>query len=151
MAVAKKALFHGAALIAIVEDPTFTALNKASDAYGHYKVNETAKLWIKYAKTPSRQQAGDVYQFSFSPDDLQAIKADRVRGGRILIPLVCGDELICCLTREELFSRIPAPIKQTSVRVMRLSKPGTQPRVLIEGAEELTVPSSRYPKIVFGT
>ena len=150
MAVAKKALFHGAALIAIVEDPTFTALNKASDAYGHYKVNETAKLWIKYAKTPSRQQAGDVYQFSFSPDDLQAIKADRVRGGRILIPLVCGDELICCLTREELFSRIPAPIKQTSVRVMRLSRPGTQPRVLIEGAAEFNVPGSRYPKIVFG-
>ena len=149
MAVAKKAFFHGAAILAIVEHPTFTELNKASDAYGHYKVNKSAKLWIKYAGTATRQQAGDVYQFSFSADDLAAIKLDRIRSGKILVPLVCGQEYICCLTREELLGDMSAPLKQTSVRVMKPAKGKARLRVFIGGAEELIIPASIYPAIVF--
>ena len=35
MKIQKKDLFHGSALTQIVEDPLFTALNKADEKYGH--------------------------------------------------------------------------------------------------------------------
>jgi hypothetical protein len=96
-----KDFMHGAALVAIADSEMFTALNRASVKYGHYVVNHDRHLFIKYNDGSG---AGD-YFFTFHGDDKGRILS--VQGDRIFAILVCGDEVVTGISRDELAKIIP--------------------------------------------
>ncbi|MFD4956199.1 hypothetical protein [Streptomyces sp. NPDC058451] len=91
-----KDFMHGAALVAIADSEAFTALNRAGVKYGHYVVNHDRHLFIKYndGKGP-----GD-YFFTFSGEDKKKITAEV--SPLVFAILVCGNEVVTGITREEL-------------------------------------------------
>ncbi len=98
MKIQDQDIYHGSALMQIVEYPSFKALNKADDGkYGHYTINDGLRLFVKY-----RKHSRSPWQFTFQPDELTAINADIASGAKTFVCLVCGDNTICCLTGGEL-------------------------------------------------
>ena len=95
MKTQRKHLFHGAALSQIVEHPAFTALNKASDAYGHYLVNGSTRMFVKY-----RGNHDGPWLFQFSCDEVARVLDDISSGfaGRSFVVMVCADTTICALS-----------------------------------------------------
>lgn len=91
-----KDFMHGAALVAIADSEMFTALNRASVKYGHYVVNHDRHLFIKYndGKGPGE------YFFTFSGEDKRRIISEVAP--LVFTVLVCGNEVITGITREEL-------------------------------------------------
>jgi hypothetical protein len=83
--------------VAIADSTEFSALNKASRKYGHYVVNHDRNLFIKYNDGSG---PGD-YFFTFQPADKKLITETAPRA-RVYVVLVCGDEAITGLSREEL-------------------------------------------------
>ena len=59
------------ALTQIVEHPSFKALNKADEKYGHYLVNANIHLLVKYSSPSSSP-----WQFTFNESDLDSICDD---------------------------------------------------------------------------
>ncbi len=57
----------GAALLRIVEDDLFTALNKGSRKRGHYLINNGIPTLVKYART----SANDEFHFTFTTADVE--------------------------------------------------------------------------------
>jgi hypothetical protein len=96
MVIDHKDFMHGAALVAIADSEMFTALNRASVKYGHYVVNHDRHLFIKYndGKGP-----GD-YFFTFSGEDKERITSEA--SPLVFAVLVCGNEVVTGITREEL-------------------------------------------------
>lgn len=100
MKVQEKDLYHGAALTQIVEHPSFKALNKADDKYGHYLVNHDRRILAKYTK-----KVDSPWQFTFSEDDMRIVGDNlRTKGDtRAFICLVCGDKTVCLLDEKEIW------------------------------------------------
>lgn len=48
MKIQKKGSNHGVALTQIVEHPSFKALNKADEKFGHYQINHDTRILIRY-------------------------------------------------------------------------------------------------------
>lgn len=92
-----KDFMHGAALVAIAEHPRFSALNRASDKYGHFKVNDNRHVFIKY-----RDGDGPDYAFNFNPDDVQLMQSSVSRTSCVYAILVCGTEVITALSMLDL-------------------------------------------------
>lgn len=123
-----KDFMHGAALVAIADSQAFTALNRASVKYGHYVVNHDRHLFIKYndGKGP-----GD-YFFTFSAEDKKRITA--VGSPLVFSVLVCGNEVVTGITRDELsqlisFSSLSASTIKVAAqqgRQLRISGPNGQ-------------------------
>ena len=98
MRIQAKDLFHGAALTQIVEHPSFTALNKVDEKYGHYLVNANIRLLVKYSSPSSSP-----WQFTFNENDLNSICDDIMgEGVNFFTCLVCGTETVCLLSVEQL-------------------------------------------------
>jgi hypothetical protein len=98
MKVQEEDLYHGAALTQVVEHPSFKALNKADDKYGHYLVNHDRRILAKYTK-----RRASPWQFTFSADDMLAVEKDlKAKGSRTFVCLVCGDETVCLLDEKEI-------------------------------------------------
>jgi hypothetical protein len=87
-----KDFMHGAALVAIAEHPRFSALNRASDKYGHFKVNDNRHVFIKY-----RDGEGPDYAFNFNHDDVRLMQSSASRTSCVYAILVCGTEVITAL------------------------------------------------------
>lgn len=99
MKIQQQDLFHGAALMQVVEDPRFKALNKAADGkYGHYVLNNNSRLFVKFTTGN-----GPDYRFNLSVADVAAIKKDQSDGHRVYLVLVCGDETICALPADDVW------------------------------------------------
>jgi hypothetical protein len=97
MVIDHKDFMHGAALIAIADSNDFTALNKASVKYGHYVVNHDRHIFVKYSDGTGAKD----YSFNFQKSD----KAQILRtapGGHVFAVLVCGNEVITAVSRDEV-------------------------------------------------
>ena len=143
MKIQEQHLFHGPALVQIVEHRSFKALNKADKKYGHYAVNDKRRLFVKYLtkKTPP-------WVFAFSPAEIKAIKADIASGAKTFLSLVCGTSTICCLAQKEIQSVVDlnSP-KSQSIRV-EVPKGGSQRVSGSAGALKKTIAHNAYPKKV---
>ncbi|MFI8201794.1 hypothetical protein [Streptomyces sp. NPDC085937] len=96
-----KDFMHGAALVAIADSEKFTALNRASVNYGHYVVNHDRHLFIKYSSGEGPRD----YPFTFSCEDKQRITSEPA--SLVFAVLVCGNEVVTGITRDELSQLIP--------------------------------------------
>jgi hypothetical protein len=97
MQTREKHLYHGAAITQIVEHDSFKALNKASDAYGHYLINHDCRLHVKYTKS-------NRWSFTFQTSDIARLSEDLALGNRVFVCLVCSDETVCVLDAQDIQS-----------------------------------------------
>lgn len=144
MKVQQQDLLHGAALMQVVEHPGFKALNKAPDGkYGHYVLNNDTRLFIKYTAGN-----GPDYWFTLSKEDVAAIRKDQTDGHRVFAVLVCGDETICAIPADDLWTvadKKPKGSQQVWVR----SDAGKSMR-FGHGQDQLlhVVPHNSFPSVV---
>ncbi|MFI1563961.1 hypothetical protein ACH4ZX_13040 [Streptomyces sp. NPDC020490] len=96
-----KDFMHGAALVAIADSEKFTALNRASVKYGHYVVNHDRHLFIKYSDGSGPRD----YFFTFSAEDKRRISS--VPASFVFAVLVCGNEVVTGIARDELAQLVP--------------------------------------------
>jgi hypothetical protein len=113
MKIQKQDIYHGPALMQIVEHRSFKALNRASGLYGHYLINTDREVFTKFRSVPFSP-----WQFTFAPAELAAIRRAASGDARVFVCLVCGHETICALTVDE-FSQLvdPASKAQQWIRV----------------------------------
>ena len=137
---------HGSALAQIVEDGSFTALNKASDKRGHYQVNHDRRLLIKRSTTGPED-----WQFTFSERDLDVLRDDLQNDVRVFACLVCAGETICALDADQIRQLINVDDESTkSIIVTTPPEPRTSMRVRgTDGELEGTVAHSAFPEKVF--
>ena len=138
MAIDYKDFMHGAALVAIADSSAFTALNKASVKYGHYIVNHDRHIFIKYN---AGSGPGD-YHFTFNGGDKQRIRdAD---GRAVFAVLVCGDEVVTAIRREELVQMIDLGVTAAESILVR-AEAGKQLRISSSRAELANLPRNAFP------
>ncbi len=104
MRVVDKELYLGAALTQIVESTRFSSMRKASAAIGHYEINETRRLLIRYSRSPR----GPWY-FTFRPRDLHLIRDEMAAGHAFFLGLVCGTTATCLLTTGQIGQVLDLP------------------------------------------
>jgi hypothetical protein len=98
MRIQEKDVYHGAALTQIVEHPSFKALNKADDKYGHYQVNHDRRIIAKYSTG-----AHSPWQFTFSANDIRTVREDVARKDcKAFVCLTCGRDTVCMLNQREI-------------------------------------------------
>jgi hypothetical protein len=145
MKIQEQDIYHGAALMQIVEHDSFKALNKADARYGHYLVNKDIRLWIKYASSENGP-----WQFTLNNTDLEAIDGDRTMDRTVYLVLICGKHSICCLDASELANLVDFSAKQQWIKVD--SPPKKQ--LHVTGSEfrrsQINVPHKRFPHHIFG-
>lgn len=142
----KYELLHGAALAQLTTDERFTSLNRASDRYGHYLINDTSRLWTKYSTA-----AGPTWQFTFNYDDVAHIWYDAADhpDSLIHIVLVCGSETICPLSLDDLWTVVDADETEASQAVIVSAPSGKSMRVKGPHGQLLhTVPHNAFPGCV---
>jgi len=148
MKINTKDRYLGAALAQIVEYDVFKSLNKASDKYGHYKVNDCSRILMKYSASSnkSKKPAGFKYSFSFSKDDLKILRDDST----IFLALICIDKIdsICVLTKQEMSEALALLSKKpsTSIQVTIPKKDGS--RMIVSGLDN-KIPHNAFPKAIF--
>jgi hypothetical protein len=144
MKIQEQDVYHGPALMQIVEDPSFKALNRASKRYGHYLVNTDRHVFTKYRRTKRSP-----WQFVFTPDELSAISTAISADGHVFVCLVCGHSTICALTADEVAQVID--VTATSQQSIRVEVPsGGSCRVSGSiGKLKKTVPHNSFPEKVF--
>ncbi|MCH8025547.1 MAG: hypothetical protein IH866_02020 [Chloroflexi bacterium] len=141
MKIQKQDIYHGPALMQIVEHPSFTALNKPDEKYGHYIVNTDRQLFVKY-----RDSDESPWRFTFQPEEIVAIKADIRRSNHeTFICLVCGDFSICCLDSSELRSVIDLSSETTQWVSVEVPAGGSQHVAGSNGKLGYTIPHNSYP------
>jgi hypothetical protein len=139
-------VYHGPALMQIVEHNSFKALNKADEKYGHYLVNTDTRLWFKYASA-----SVGPWQFTFQPSDLGALRADIALHGATYVVLACGHHSICCLGHDEI--RELVDLDSASAQWIKVdAPPGKQMRVIgsRNSKSPVLAPHSRFPNCIFG-
>jgi len=137
-------VYHGPALMQIVEHPSFKALNRASKRYGHYLVNTDRQVFTKYRKTKRSP-----WQFVFAPDELSALSTALSSGARVFVCLVCGHTTICALNADELRRVIDVTAgSQQSIRV-EVPSGGSCRVTSSSGKLGRTVPHNSFPNKVF--
>ena len=146
MKIQPKDYFHGAALTQIVEHPSFTALNKADEKYGHYLINANIRLLVKYSSPSSSP-----WQFTFNESDLKSIREDiAVDGIRFFACLVCGTETVCLLTEQQL--SIVIGLDAEDAQWVRVEDPSPGKSMRVKGSTgklEKTIPHNAFPKGLF--
>ncbi|MET9587666.1 hypothetical protein ABZY10_32160 [Streptomyces sp. NPDC006539] len=134
----KKDFMHGAALVAIADSDMFTALNRASVKYGHYVINHDRHLFIKYNDGSG---PGD-YFFTYSGEDKQRIIS--LGADRVFTILVCGNEVVTGISREELAQLITmTDALASTVRVS--AQQGMQLRISGPVGELPLIPRRSFP------
>lgn len=146
MKIQDQDIYHGPALMQIVEHDSFKALNKADSKYGHYLVNKDIRLWFKYASSRDAP-----WQFTLQPDELTAIKEDLRSKGKLYLVLVCGHVSICCLNSDEVQS-LADPNGGAAQWIKLDAPPNKKMRVTgsLNNKEPLKVAHSKFPNCIFG-
>lgn len=145
MRILKQDQLHGAALAQIVKHSAFTSLNKASDDYGHYLLNDDVRIHVKYCA------ASDVgpWQFTFHRADLTRLSADLRSPFRLFVCLVCGASTVCLLSASQV-NRLLDVDRLRDQHIKVASPPGCSMRVSGSGgALDRTVPHSSFPGALF--
>lgn len=144
MKIQEQDIYHGPALMQIVEHQSFKALNRASLHYGHYLVNTDRQVFVKYRKTRRSP-----WQFVFQPDELSAISTAMSSNGRVFVCLVCGHTTICALNEDEVVQIIDlAATTQQSIRV-EVPQGGSCRVSGSKGKLKRVVPHNSFPTKIF--
>ena len=146
MKIQAKDLYHGAALTQIVEDPSFTALNKVDDKYGHYLINANIRLLVKYSTAQDSP-----WRFTFHADELKSIDEDiEADGIEFFACLVCGKETICVLAAEQI--KVVIDLDAEAVQWIRVEVPGANMSMRVAGSNgslDGVVAHNAYPRDLF--
>jgi hypothetical protein len=144
MKIQEKDIYHGAALTQIVEHPSFKALNRATEKYGHYLVNTDLHVFVKY-----RKSSRSPYIFTVQPDELNHLGSVISSNNKVFFCFVCGRETICALDKNEILTVLNlASLNQQSVRV-EIPKGGSCHVSGTAGRLTRTVPHNSFPVKVF--
>jgi CDP-glycerol glycerophosphotransferase (TagB/SpsB family) len=153
MTIQKKHFYHGCALAQIVEHQGFTSLqankslDKASDDYGHYIINTSSELFIKFRSAPDGKQ---VWHFKFDAEEVKRIRQRAKVIPQCFVALVCAPKEICLLDTEELGHLINLRVRTREQTVTARLRPGCS--FTVQGSEgELphTVRRKRFPEALF--
>lgn len=144
MKIQEQDVYHGPALMQIVEHASFKALNRASRAYGHYLINTDRQVFTKYRKSKRPP-----WQFVFAPDELSAISKAMAGSGSVFVCLVCGHETICSLDAAEF--RQVVDLAATTQQSISVDVPlgGSCHVSGSHGKLRRTVPHNAFPNKVF--
>lgn len=144
MKIQKKDQYHGSALTQIIEDPLFTALNKADEKYGHYQINHNKRILVKHTSNDKSP-----WLFTLKPEDIDTVVGDISSDQELFLCLVCGTTTICILTTEEFEQVID--ISGSSAQWVRIECPkGSGMRVTgSAGPIRAVIPHSSFPKKLF--
>ncbi len=143
MKIQEQDIYHGPALMQIVEHPSFKALNKADTKYGHYSVNVDRRLFVKYSSS-----AQTPWQFTFQRNDLRAIRGDIAAGKDTFVCLVCGNVTICCLNERELQQLVGLASRAAQWIRVEVPPGGSQHVSGTKGKLKLTIPHNSFPEKV---
>jgi hypothetical protein len=144
MKIQEQDIYHGTALMQIVEHRSFKALNRASKEYGHYLINTDRQVFAKYTT-----KKGSPWQFTFQAKDVTTISHAVASGDKVFVCLVCGHVTICALNQAEIEQVIDLNSHtQQSVRV-EVPKSGSCRVHGSNGALARTVPHNSFPDKVF--
>jgi len=144
MKIQEQDIYHGPALMQIVEHPSFKALNRASKRYGHYLVNTDRQVFTKYRKTKRSP-----WQFVFATDELSALSKALSGADSVFVCLVCGHATICALNADELQQLVDvAAASQQSIRV-EVPSGGSCHASGSKGKLKRTVPHNSFPNKIF--
>lgn len=153
MTIQKKHFYHGCALAQIVEHQGFTSLqagklvDKASDGYGHYLINTSCELFIKYRSEPDGDQ---VWYFKFDADEVKRIRQRAKVIPQCFVALVCASADICLLDMEELGHLINLRVRTREQSVTARLRPGCSFTVAgDDGQLQHTVRRKRFPEALF--
>jgi hypothetical protein len=136
-------IYHGPALMQIVEDASFKALNKADNKYGHYVVNTDRRLFVKYSKALESP-----WPFTFQPAEMNAMAADIASGGKTFVCLICGSSTISCLTQDELVAVVNLKAKSAQWVKVEVPKGGSQWITGSKGRLDRSIPHNSFPSKV---
>jgi hypothetical protein len=99
MKILEKHLYHGAALMQIMEFPNFNSISSLN-IQNAYLLNDKVALFTKYAKV--KNQSHREHIFNFNKTNLKDLKLINKKNDELFIILVCiPDREICCLSYEE--------------------------------------------------
>ncbi|WP_144401691.1 hypothetical protein [Isoalcanivorax pacificus] len=143
MKIQEQDFYHGAALTQIAEHPSFKALNKGSSRYGHYLVNADCHIFIKYSRSSGP------WSFTFTSDQLEPLCNVQNSQADLFVCLVCGEETICVLNKEQL--EVVIDMALTDSQWIRVEvPPGGRCRVSgSKGKLGKTVPHNTFPSCLF--
>ena len=153
MKIQKKHRYHGCALAQIVEHQSFTSLragklvDKAPDGYGHYLINASCELFIKYRSEPDGKQ---VWHFKFDAEEVKRIRQRAKVIPQCFVALVCALEEICMLDTEELGHLINLRVRTREQSVTARLWPGCS--FTVQGSEDElphTIRRKRFPEALF--
>ena len=144
MKIQEQDLYHGTALMQIVEHPSFKALNKGSKRYGHYLVNADCHIFVRYSKSD-----GDTWSFTFTPDQLEPMNNIIEAAADVYVCFICGEYSICLLNQEQIESVID--VEAVESQWVRVTAPeGKSFRVSgSSGKLKSTVAHNAFPKKMF--
>jgi len=143
MKIQDKDIWHGAALTQIVEHPSFKALNRASDKYGHYLINSDIRVFLKYSK------GSGPWHFTITPDDCSVMLHDSFQAGATFVTFVCGTTTIALVTTLELWQIVERT--SNSQQWIRVAAPSGK-SIRIRGSTgnlPRTVAHNRFPADLF--
>jgi hypothetical protein len=137
-------IYHGAALTQIAEHPSFKALNKGSERYGHYLVNADCHIFVKYARSDEGP-----WVYNIQPEQLEPLRNIVKSDARGFLCLVCGHVTICALDEDEIAEVID--VDADDGQWIRVEAPaGGGCRVIGSlGKLRRVVPHNSFPKKLF--
>lgn len=141
MKIQEQDTYHGSGLVQIVEHPSFKALNRGSNKYGHYLINTDRHVFAKYS---SKKKSP--WQFTFQPDDLNEI---RKAGQKTFAMLVCGKETVCALTLDEIGQVLDLDSINAQSITVEIPKGGSCHVKGTTGKLTKTIPHNAFPQKLF--
>jgi len=144
MKIQEQDIFHGTALMQIVEHTSFKALNRATKEYGHYLINTDRQVFAKY----STKKRGP-WKFTFQPKDLAAIASASDAKDKVFVCLVCGHQTICALTEGEIVQVLDLKSAKQQTVTVEVPKGGSCHVRGSNGDLARTVPHNSFPDKVF--
>ena len=140
MRVQEKDIYHGAALTQIVEHPTFKALNKADDKYGHYLINTDRRLTCKYRKSGKNK-----WQFTFQPHEIRNLLDDCRSRDKSYLCLVCSNVTVCALDENEIPQVLDLEREEQQSVYVQFPRGGSLHVSGSAGKLKKTVPHNSFP------
>lgn len=145
MKIQEMDVYHGPALMQIVEHGSFKALNKTDKKYGHYTVNTDRHIFVKY-----RKHKNSPWRFQFGREELAAIRRAIKEGSETFACLVCDHSTICCLNEKELATLIELDSKSEQWIRIEVPPGGSQHVSGSRASLMRTIPHNAFPDKVLG-
>jgi len=144
MKIQEQDVYHGPALMQIVEHPSFKALNRASKRYGHYLVNTDRQVFTKYRKVKSSP-----WQFVFAPEELSTLSRALSGPDHVYVCLVCGHLTVCALSGDELQQLVDLAARSPQSIRVDVPSGGSCHVSGSKGRLKRTVPHNSFPNKIF--